>query len=484
MTSGSFPVRTFRLNLYPRSFLQLILLGNVLVALPLLAVIGYASLKLDDLARRSGEAMRQASQAASLGRSLPEDLERMERSLRQYEVLRDPSLLDDYAAARRDWRKDSAAFAAIPLTAPLAGRLDALRQGEEAAYARLGKRAAGLAALKTAVIQLKQGVHPLLAQASRLADAEDEAFRAQTESLRRHMQVAEALAVAAAGFLLWWGRRLTVRLWSRFERAVLALGEGRLDRRIRLKGPEDLQRVGRRLEWLRRRLKALEEQRTLVLRHVSHELKTPLAAMREGTALLTEGAAGALTAPQAKIVDIMHGNVLRQQTLIEGLLKLQQAGFAGERFEPQPVRLDALVEQVLATHQLVARNKHLHLSASLAPLEVAGGRDELTTIVDNLVANAIKFTPDDGHIAVSVSGHDGQAALDVVDDGPGIPAADRDRIFEPFYRGQATRGEAGVGLGLAISHQFARAHRGDLTLLEAPAGAHFRLTLPLLRAAP
>jgi two-component system sensor histidine kinase GlrK len=265
---------------------------------------------------------------------------------------------------------------------------------------------------------------------------------------------------------------------------VLALGEGRLERRIRLKGPEDLQRVGRRLEWLRRRLKALEEQRTLVLRHVSHELKTPLAAMREGTSLLAEGAAGPLTAPQAKIVDIMHGNVLRQQTLIEGLLKLQQAGFAGERFEPQPVRLDELIQQVLATHQLVARNKNLQLSGSLAPLEVAGGREELTTIVDNLVANAIKFCPEGGHIEVSVSGNDAQAAIDIVDDGPGIPAADRDKIFEPFYRGKATRGEPGVGLGLAISHQFARAHHGDLTLLESPAGAHFRVTLPLLRAAP
>jgi len=269
------------------------------------------------------------------------------------------------------------------------------------------------------------------------------------------------------------------RLWSRFERAVFALGEGRLARRISLKGPKDLQRVGRRLEWLRRRLLALEEQRTLILRHVSHELKTPLAAIREGSSLLTEGAAGPLSAAQAKIVAIMHGNVLRQQALVESLLTLQRAGFGGERPEPRRVRLDALVQQVLATHQLVARNKRLRLSGSLAEVELAGGPEQLTAIVDNLVANAIKFSPDGGRIEISVRRDGGQALIDVVDEGPGIPAGERERIFEPFYRGEAARGVAGAGLGLALSQQFARAHRGELALLASPAGAHFRVTLPL-----
>jgi two-component system sensor histidine kinase GlrK len=470
-------------SLYPRSFLQLILIGNILVALPLLAAIGYASFKLDDLARRSGEVIRQASAAANLGRSLPEDLDRMERLLRQYEVLRDPSLLDEYAAARRDWRDDGAAYAAIPLAAPVTQQLGALRDAEDAAYGKLGKRGAGLAALKGAVDDARRRTGPLLGQVGRLAEAENSAFRAQAENARRHLQLAGGTALAAAGILLLWSRRTMERVWSRFERAVLALGEGRLDRRIRLKGPKDLQRVGRRLEWLRRRLKALEEQRTLILRHVSHELKTPLAAIREGTSLLAEGAAGPLSAEQAKLVDIMHGNVLRQQSLVEGLLELQRAGFTGQRPEPQAVRLDALVEQVLATHELVARNKQLRLTGSLAPIEISGGREQLTAIVDNLVGNAIKFSPDGGRIDVSVSRDQDHAAIDVVDEGPGIPAAERGRIFEPFYRGAAARGVAGAGLGLALAQQFARAHRGELILIESPAGAHFRVRLPLPPAA-
>jgi two-component system sensor histidine kinase GlrK len=464
---------------YPRSFLQLILLTNVLVALPLLAAIGYASFKLDELARRSGEVMREASQAGMLGRSLPEELQRMERSLRQYEVLRERSLLADYAAVRRDWREHSAAYAAIPLAAPMAGDIAALREREDAAYAGLGERAAGLAALKRAVVDARQRIGPLLAEVDRQAAAENRQFRLQAEKARRHLQFAVGTALLAAGILLLWSRRTMERVWSRFERAVLALGEGRLDRRIRLKGPKDLQRVGRRLEWLRRRMLTLEEQRTLILRHASHELKTPLAAIREGTSLLAEGAAGPLSAGQARIVDIMHGNVLRQQALVESLLKLQRAGFAGASIEAQPVRLDALVEKVLATHELVARNRHLRLSATLAPLEVAGGAEQLTAILDNLVGNAIKFSPDGGRVDVSISRDDALAAIDVIDEGPGIPAAEREHIFEPFYRGEAGRGTAGAGLGLALSQQFARAHRGDVVLLTSAAGAHFRVTLPL-----
>ena len=472
--------RSARVNWYPRSFLQLILLGNVLVALPLLGAVGYTSFKLDDLARRGGDAMRQASQAAALGHELPVDLDRMERSLRQFEVHNDPALLDEYANARREWNQDSDAYATIPLLAPLAERVNALRLAELHAYRELDRRPQALDELKATLAELRRGLPPLVAEAGRLGDEEREAFRVEAEDLRRHMLIAGAVALTATMLLMWFARITTARLWSRFERAVLALGEGKLGRRIRIKGPQDMQRVGRRLEWLRRRLMALEEQRTQVLRHVSHELKTPLAALREGTSLLGEGAVGALSEAQAKIVRIMHDNVLRQQALIDGLLKLQQAGFTRERLQPEALRLDLLIEQILATHTMVARSKRLQISGTLAPLEVEGGREELTTIVDNLIANAIKFSPEGGRISVTASRSDELAVVDIVDDGPGIPAADRARIFEPFYRGQATRGVAGVGLGLAISHQFTLAHRGSLDLIETAAGAHFRVTLPLV----
>jgi two-component system sensor histidine kinase GlrK len=175
----------------------------------------------------------------------------------------------------------------------------------------------------------------------------------------------------------------------------------------------------------------------------------------------------------------MGNNALRLQGLIDSLLKLQQAGHAGERIEPVRLRFDELVQQVVTTHQLAARSKRLRFAGALAPLTVSGGKEELTTVVDNLVSNAIKFSPEGGAVELTLKIRERQVVLDVTDQGPGIAAADRERIFDPFYRGNNSQGVAGVGLGLAIAREFAMAHRGSLEVLDARRGTHFRLTLPM-----
>jgi len=469
-------------NLYPRSFLRLIVLGNVLAMLPLLAAIGYASFTVDNLSRRSDDAVRQASRVATLGYAVDEELGQMERILRQYEVLRDPMLLEDYAVVRQEWRTSVGGFAAIPLLDGLRLRIDGMRKAEEAAYRGLGGRAEGLQHLKATLVSVRRGLPALLEEANRMMEAERETFHQQAAVLWQRLMAALLSALALTALLLWIGRRTLAQLWSRFERAVLALGEGRLDRRIRLKGPEDMQRVGRRLEWLRKRLVALETERTRVMRHVSHELKTPLATLREGASLLNEGIAGPLTPQQAKIAGIMQTNSVRLQVLIDGLLNLQQASHARDQMETGPVRFDKVVEQTLDTYQLAARDRHLRISGSLAPLTVEGGGEALATLANNLVSNAIKFSPDGGTVRVTLAREGGQAVLDVVDDGPGIRPEERERVFEPFFRGAAGKGVSGAGLGLAIAQEFALAHRGSLQVVERDQGGHFRVQLPLAEA--
>jgi len=468
-------------NLYPRSFLRLIVLGNVLALLPLLAAVGYASVTVDGLARRSEVTARQASKAGTLGYALQEELNHMERILRQYEVLRDPSLLDEYLAVRQEWRQSTDGYAAIGLLGNLAVRVRDMQQKEAAAYANLGARGEGLPQLKATLVALKGGLHPLLDDANQLVEAEREAFRLKAEDLRERLMAAMLAALALTGLLVWVGRRMVARLWSRFERAVLALGEGRLDRRIRLKGPEDMQRVGSRLEWLRKRMLALERDRVRVMRHASHELKTPLATLREGAALLSEGVAGPLTPQQAKIAGIMQTNAVRLQRLIDGVLRMQQASHARDQMETSAIRLDRLIEHTLATLQISARDRRVRITGSLAPLTVDGGGEALATLADNLISNAIKFSPDGGVVHITLTREGENAVLDVIDDGPGVSVEDRERIFEPFYRGAAGKGVAGVGLGLAIAHEFALAHLGNLEVVGSERGAHFRANLPLSR---
>jgi two-component system sensor histidine kinase GlrK len=467
------------MNLYPRSFLRLIVLGNVLAILPLLAAVGYASLTVESLAQRTEEAIRQTSRAATLSYALQEDLNYMERTLRQYEVLHDPSLLVEYGTARQEWRQNTADYAAIPLLADLGGRIGDMRKAEATAYENLGSNTQGLPQLKATLATLKRSLHPVLDDANRLVEKEREAFRMKAESLRERLMAAMLAALALTGLLVWFGRRMVARLWSRFERAVQALGEGRLERRIHLKGPEDMQRVGSRLEWLRKRMVALENDRVRVMRHASHELKTPLATLREGASLLSEGVAGPLTAQQAKIAGIMQTNAVRLQGLIDGVLRMQQASHARDHMETSAIRLDKVIEQTLTTIQIAARNRQVRITGSLAPLTIEGSGEALATLADNLISNAIKFSPDGGVVRVTLTREGDNAVLDVIDDGPGISPEELERIFEPFYRGAAGKGVPGVGLGLAIAHEFALAHRGSLEIVESPHGAHFRASLPL-----
>jgi two-component system sensor histidine kinase GlrK len=468
------------MSLYPRSLLRLVLLGNLVMMLPLVAAIVYAEITVERISEQSELMAGEANRAGQLSWELPEDLRHMDRILRQYSVLQDASLFDDYASARQEWRRRAQRFVEIPLMNSLNGRIQEMLAAEDAYYRKLSG-GTGLRDLQTNVAELLDRSVALADEAGRIVDAERTSFRDRAGELRQRLMTAIAAAFMTAIVLLLLGRRLMARLLSNVELAVQSLGEGQLERKVMLQGPDDLKRIGERLEWLRCRLRELEEQRTRVLRHVSHELKTPLAALREGSSLLSDKVPGPLTAQQAKIVGIMHTNTLRLQTLIDGLLRLQRAEHVLERFERVQLRFDDVIQQVLATFQLAVRDKRLRIMGTLAPLTVTGGREEMTTIASNIIANAIKYSPAGGTISLSLTREEDQVVFDVSDEGPGVPIEDRARIFEPFYRARATEHAAGTGLGLAIASEFVHAHHGLLALIESASGAHFQVRLPLSR---
>jgi two-component system sensor histidine kinase GlrK len=360
----------------------------------------------------------------------------------------------------------------------VANDLQALVALENDAYAVMGNTQS-TTPLRSTIEEIKLRLQKVRDQIQSVLVQDQARFKDEADVLRQRLLLAMGVAVLATVSSIWAARRLLARLIGRFERVVLRLGKGDLQQPIDLHGPSDMRWLGRWLEWLRRRLLSLEESRTQVLRHVSHELKTPLAAMREGANLLAEEVPGTLTVEQSRIVHILQGNAQRLQSLIEGLLRLQQAGHIAECIGFEPLRLDRLIEQVLETSRLIAADKHLEFKSVLAEVEIVAGQEGVLTIVHNLLSNAVKFSPDGGRIGVELSTHREQAVLDVSDEGPGIAAQDRPHIFEPFYRSSASRAITGVGLGLAIAREFVLAHQGELLVLDSPTGAHFRVTLPL-----
>ena len=180
---------------------------------------------------------------------------------------------------------------------------------------------------------------------------------------------------------------------------------------------------------------------------------------------------------------IVRENCLQLQKLIEDLLRYHHT----RAMEPQalgPVELPELARQVMREHKLAAFARMITFDAELAPANVKGDAERIRTIVDNLVSNAIKYSPRAGVITLRLSADRDCAVLDVMDEGSGVAPDERERIFESFYQGiPPPEGRVkGSGLGLAIAREYALAHEGSIEVsdrADGKRGAVFTLKLPL-----
>jgi two-component system sensor histidine kinase GlrK len=181
------------------------------------------------------------------------------------------------------------------------------------------------------------------------------------------------------------------------------------------------------------------------------------------------------------VVGIMKDNSVKLQRLIEELLDYQRALHAAASLEVRPVSLHGLVHEAAHAHELAAQAKGLRLVIDAEQASVEADPEKLRSIVDNLISNAVKFTPAGGTITVCAREQAGEAVIEVLDTGPGVPVEERESIFNLFFRGQ-TNGSAvrvkGSGLGLAIARELVEAHGGHIAVVGGGAGGHFRVTLP------
>jgi two-component system, NtrC family, sensor histidine kinase GlrK len=313
-----------------------------------------------------------------------------------------------------------------------------------------------------------------------LIEGRNRSLREQLDASRARLtqQVVGAIALAsvlAVGLGLWLSGR-----FKRLEQAIVGLGENRLEDTINIRGPSDVRRISQQLEWLRLRLTELEADKARFLRHVSHELKTPLAALREGVALLQDGITGELTASQHEVAQILHQNTLALQAQIEALLRFNAAAFEARQLRRRDTDLLELVRDQVAAQRLQWQARQLAVRVEGPRVTLPVDAEKLQTAFGNLLSNAIRFSPPRATIVVRLSNPPEGARIDVIDEGPGIAPADRDLVFEPFYKGERQPQDAarGTGIGLSIVQEYVTAHGGRVALMSDSAGAHFRIELP------
>ena len=463
------------------SFRQLLVIAFLLIA----ALLGAASLRalftLEDITLQSRDNAARALELSGAAQSLNERSVSMERTSRQSVVLDDRVLRGRFNDEARDAARliDTLESEGLP------------RATSEQWRGHLQKVSTLLVGTPDTALERER----LLAQEFRELELVNTAISAQVQQaiqrrnksletrldgsrkfLTQQVGWAIALAVAmAVAFGIWFTLPL-----RRLEDAIVGLGENRLDQAIAIQGPADLALVGQRLNWLRLRLVELDADKSRFLRHISHELKTPLASMREGVSLLEDGVAGALSHEQREIAQILRHNTALLQKQIEDLLSFNTAAFEARQLHRQSIDLLQLIEEQVDAQRLQWRARELSVSVVGESVKIALDREKIGTAVANLLSNAIRYSPLQGSIRLELVKFASYVRIDFHDQGNGVAAADRERIFEPFYRGERQPQGAvrGSGIGLSIVHEYVAAHGGRVELLQDQPGAHFRIELP------
>ncbi len=471
--------------LRPKSLSGLMLLGVGLLALLLLVAIVTAAVQFSTISATGQSIVNESVNAARESQRLFSEIDSLERTARLYDVLDDPRLLQLYErqnqqlSATRNQLYAQASRAARQTLLKLAAVQNQIRT--RVLTTPPGTQAADAAGLSTLFAHLGALVDRVAAQSNQQIDADVATFRSLTARARAHLFWQAGLLVPLMLLAVFVLTLVIGRPLRQIDRAISELGHGRLHQRITVRGPHDLERLGGQIEWLRLRLLELAEERNRFLRHMSHELKTPLANIREGTELLMDGAVGPLDAAQREVMAILRDNGLQLQRMIENLLSFSAWQTSSVGLEPSEFRLRPLVKQVLETQQLTVLAQRMRLDVQVDDVTLVADRAKMRLILENLVSNAVKYSPKGGtlHLRALISGT--HLIIDVADNGPGIPKDERENVFRAFYTGRAAAGISvkGTGIGLSVVLEFVTAHGGTVQIVDGEfPGAHFRIRMP------
>jgi len=231
-------------------------------------------------------------------------------------------------------------------------------------------------------------------------------------------------------------------------------------------------------------LKELDNLKTEILSIVSHELRTPLTSIKGYLELLRDGTAGALNERQQEFVEIIHGNVSRLKRHIDNMLDLVKVNHAALDVKFDQINIKSAVSEISNSLKYFADERHVVLLEDVDEAWIKGDKNKINQVLENLVENAIKFTKT--HTKVTISGYeDGENLhLEIIDQGPGIPKENLEKIFEKFYQVDSSlkRDVRGSGLGLAVCKKIVESHHGSIWVeSKIGKGTTVHLLLPIAK---
>lgn len=259
--------------------------------------------------------------------------------------------------------------------------------------------------------------------------------------------------------------------------AAQAMARGDYSRRVRSSSSDEVGVLAHAFNRMAEDLGDVDRQRRELVANVSHELRTPVSALRAVLENLVDG----VTAPDDATLRAALAQTERLGDLVGQLLDLSRIEAGATDLRRTAVTVDDFLRTCVDEAELAGRPVHYEVDVEPAGLQVDADRARLHQVVANLLDNAARHSPTGGTVRARAREEHGHLVLDVVDQGPGIDPAERDRVFDRFHRGGASGADGGTGLGLAIARWVVDLHGGSIQVAESDSGCDIRVSLPTSR---
>ncbi|MBP8227671.1 MAG: HAMP domain-containing histidine kinase [Pararheinheimera sp.] len=470
-----------RMPVQPASLRQFVLLSFFMALIPLGVLLWQSHSALSDVSRYAIAEAESSVANVRRAENMQKLVNDIERSVLQFSILKTDALSQLAATHLNNYQQNLGSvclnLAQPVLCAQQQKQLELLfdsylHESNEELSPILQK-------IRQQQVQLTQVIWALLEQ--RLQQQQVYAEEAQSHLAWQTV----ALVVLTLLMVLWASARITAPV-KKLDTMIRSIGQASHHfPHDKVDGPRELTELGEQLRWLASRLQQLEALRLILLRHASHELKTPLSSIREGCALLSEQLVGPLNAQQMEVVSLLNGSADRLSVLTEQLLDynklLQQAKPEFDWHDSETLLQNCFNDHALSLQQ---REQKIVLDCQLPRIYT----DSMLfrRILDNLINNAQAYGAEGSNVWVNLRQHDKFMLLDVANNGTPIPAELRAKLFEPFQRGKAPRFDAvqGSGLGLSIVADCARLLGGLAEIIDVNyADVCIQVRLPLVEDA-
>ncbi len=477
--------------LQAKTVYRLMLVSFLLVALPLMAGLGALLFQMDRLSNRMQTILAQSASVMENSRLVTTQALSLKRSAEQFLILQDPDLLVRYREQSQLLDQSLGTLLELPVDEQMLASLERLEELEQTLQSELEEinshRALGAGVQPLPVPPRPESLNQfsglleaIPVQAGEFVSRSRTRMAEETSRSRESLLLLLVIIIPTAIILALLSSSVINRPLKKVISLIRRLGEGEFPEDTHVGGPRNIAALGEQLAWLSDRLSQIEQQKITFLQNVSHELKTPLTAIREGSELMQEGVTGTLNPEQQEILDIINQNTRLLQNQLESLLDFNLALTMDEPYPRVPVNIKLVIEKLIEKLHLILKSRQITVEHETPPARIVGNQAQLETLFENILTNAIKYSPRGGTIRITTTVDDDGINLRVSDSGPGFDEGEKEDVFKPFFQGRVRPDShiKGTGLGLSIARRYADLHGGRIEISNGGIGAIVSVLLP------